>query len=160
MAINYQVNPIISVHDLIDILKKSTLGLRRPLADLEAMESMLAHANYYIGAYENGQLVGLARAMTDFVYTTYLADLAVDEKYQHQGIGKELIKYCTKTNINHFSPTSVLCNILDINTLNQKCICDKTILKKKYSCSCYYLRHPLNPNIQYMPVSFFLQRLE
>jgi len=92
MSINYQVNPTISVQDLIDILKKSTLGLRRPLADLEAMESMLAHANYYIGAYENGQLVGLARAMTDFVYTTYLADLAVDEKYQHQGIGKELIK--------------------------------------------------------------------
>jgi GNAT superfamily N-acetyltransferase len=92
MSINYQVNPTISVHDLIDILHKSTLGLRRPLADLEAMESMLAHANYYIGAYENGQLVGLARAMTDFVYTTYLADLAVDEKYQHQGIGKELIK--------------------------------------------------------------------
>ena len=92
MAINYQVNPTISVQDLIDILKKSTLGLRRPLADLEAMESMLAHANYYIGAYENGQLVGLARAMTDFVYTTYLADLAVNEKYQHQGIGKELIK--------------------------------------------------------------------
>ncbi len=92
MSINYQVNPTISVHDLIDILKKSTLGLRRPLADLEAMESMLAHANFYIGAYENGQLVGLARAMTDFVYTTYLADLAVDEKYKHQGIGKELIK--------------------------------------------------------------------
>ena len=92
MSIIYQVNPTISVQDLIDILKKSTLGLRRPLADLEAMESMLAHANYYIGAYENGQLVGLARAMTDFVYTTYLADLAVNEKYQHQGIGKELIK--------------------------------------------------------------------
>ena len=92
MSINYQVNPTISVQDLISILKKSTLGLRRPLADLEAMESMLAHANFYIGAYENGQLVGLARAMTDFVYTTYLADLAVDEKYQHQGIGKELIK--------------------------------------------------------------------
>ena len=92
MSINYQINPTICVQDLIDILHKSTLGLRRPLADLEAMESMLAHANYYIGAYENGQLVGLARAMTDFVYTTYLADLAVDEKYQHQGIGKELIK--------------------------------------------------------------------
>ena len=92
MSINYQVNPTISVQDLISIFKKSTLGLRRPLADLEAMESMLAHANYYIGAYENGQLVGLARAMTDFVYTTYLADLAVNEKYQHQGIGKELIK--------------------------------------------------------------------
>ena len=96
MSINYQVDPEISVHDLIDILHKSTLGLRRPLADLEAMESMLAHANYYIGAYENGNLVGLARAMTDFVYTTYLADLAVDEKYQHQGIGKQLIKMLKK----------------------------------------------------------------
>ena len=92
MSITYQVNPRISVHDLIDILHKSTLGLRRPLADLEAMESMLAHANYYIGAYENENLVGLARAMTDFVFTTYLADLAVDEKYQHQGIRKELIR--------------------------------------------------------------------
>jgi GNAT superfamily N-acetyltransferase len=92
MSINYQVNPTISVHDLIDILHKSTLGLRRPLADLEAMESMFTHANYYIGAYENGKLVGLARAMTDFVYTTYLADLAVDENYQHKGIGKELIR--------------------------------------------------------------------
>lgn len=97
MPINYQVNPSISVHDFIDILHKSTLGLRRPLSDLEAMESMLAHANY-IGAYENGNLVGLARAMTDFVYTTYLADLAVDKKYQHQGIGKELIRML-KTNI-------------------------------------------------------------
>ena len=96
MQIIYQINPEISVHDLIDILRKSTLGLRRPLSDLEAMESMWAHANYYIGAYENGNLVGLARAMTDFVYTTYLADLAVDEKYQHQGIGKELIKMLKK----------------------------------------------------------------
>ena len=98
MPINYQVNPSISVHDFIDILHKSTLGLRRPLSDLEAMVSMLAHANYYIGAYENGNLVGLARAMTDFVYTTYLADLAVDKKYQHQGIGKKLIRML-KTNI-------------------------------------------------------------
>jgi predicted N-acetyltransferase YhbS len=30
--------------------------------------------------------------MTDYVYTTYLADLAVDEAYQHQGIGKKLIQ--------------------------------------------------------------------
>jgi len=45
-----------------------------------------------LGLMKMGKLIGLARAMTDFVYTTYLADLAVDEKYQHQGIGKELIK--------------------------------------------------------------------
>ena len=29
--------------------------------------------------------------MTDFGFSTYLADLAVDEAFQHQGIGKELV---------------------------------------------------------------------
>ncbi len=92
MKISYRINPKISVSDLIEILEKSTLGLRRPLTDLQAMQSMLENANVYIGAYEGDKLVGLARCMTDFVYTTYLADLAVDEAYQHHGIGKQLIK--------------------------------------------------------------------
>lgn len=92
MDITFQINPKISVYDLIDVLEKSTLGLRRPLQDVAAMELMLIHANVYIGAYDGTKLVGLARAMTDYVYTTYLADLAVDEAYQHHGIGKKLIK--------------------------------------------------------------------
>jgi ribosomal protein S18 acetylase RimI-like enzyme len=92
MEISFQINPSLDVHDLIDVLEKSSLGLRRPLHDLEAMEQMLVHANVYIGAYEGTKLVGLARAMTDFVYTTYLADLAVDEAYQQRGIGKQLIR--------------------------------------------------------------------
>lgn len=92
MKISYRINPKISVSDLIEILEKSTLGLRRPLTDLQAMQSMLENANVYIGAYEGDKLVGLARCMTDFVYTTYLADLAIDEAYQHHGIGKQLLK--------------------------------------------------------------------
>jgi len=35
-------------------------------------------------------LVGVSRAITDFAYCTYLSDLAVDEQYQRQGIGREL----------------------------------------------------------------------
>lgn len=91
MEVFYQINPPLHVQDLISILDRSTLGLRRPLNDLAAMESMLAHANVYVGAYQGDQLIGLARCMSDFVFTTYLADLAVDEDYQHQGIGKQLI---------------------------------------------------------------------
>lgn len=96
MEITYQINPILSVQDLIQILDKSTLGLRRPLKDIEAMQSMLDHANVYIGAYQGDQLIGLARGMTDYVYTTYLADLAVDVDYQHLGIGKQLLKEIKK----------------------------------------------------------------
>ncbi len=92
MSITYITQPNISSQDFIDILDKSTLGLRRPLADKEAMQVMFEHGNVYVGAYDGEKLVGLARVMTDFVYTSYLSDLAIDEAYQHQGIGKQLIK--------------------------------------------------------------------
>ena len=37
-------------------------------------------------------LVGVSRAITDFHFCTYLSDLAVDEKLQRRGIGRELIR--------------------------------------------------------------------
>ena len=92
MEITYIAQPKITCQDFIDILEKSTLGLRRPLADKAAMELMFKHGNVYIGAYHGNKLVGLARVMTDFVFSSYLSDLAIDEAYQHQGIGKQLIK--------------------------------------------------------------------
>lgn len=91
MPITYLPQPNITAQDFIDILDKSTLGLRRPLADKEAMQMMFEYGNFYVGAYDGENLVGLARVMTDFIYTSYLSDLAVDEAYQHQGIGKQLI---------------------------------------------------------------------
>ncbi len=52
---------------------------------------MLQHANLLCTAWDGRKLVGVARSVTDFEYCCYLADLAVDEKYQKQGIGKALI---------------------------------------------------------------------
>ncbi|MHA8072251.1 GNAT family N-acetyltransferase [Aquirufa ecclesiirivi] len=92
MVISYKENPSLSVEDFMEILEKSTLGQRRPMQDVAAMQLMLDNANVYVGAYDGDKLVGLARGMTDFVFTTYLADLAVDEAYQHHGIGKQLLK--------------------------------------------------------------------
>ncbi|MCE4217914.1 GNAT family N-acetyltransferase [Aquirufa antheringensis] len=91
MPITYIAQPKITAQDFIDILDKSTLGLRRPLQDLAAMQMMFDHGNVYVGAYDGDKLVGLARVMTDFVFTSYLSDLAIDEAYQHRGIGKQLI---------------------------------------------------------------------
>lgn len=91
MNIRYEINPKLTVDQFIDILHRSTLGQRRPLDNRTDMQTMLDLGNYYITAYHDEKLVGLARAMTDFVYTTYLSDLAVDEAYQHQGIGKKLL---------------------------------------------------------------------
>lgn len=85
--------PDFGVADFIAILRATPLGARRPLADLDRMTRMLAHANVLVVAYApDGRPVGVARAWTDFAYACYLADLAVVEAFQRQGIGRELIR--------------------------------------------------------------------
>ena len=56
------------------------------------MRKMIANANLVITAWDEEVLVGIARSVTDFCYTTYLADLAVRASHQRQGIGRELIR--------------------------------------------------------------------
>ena len=53
---------------------------------------MLACANLTITAWDGDLLVGISRCVTDFSWTTYLADLAVRVSHQRSGIGKELIR--------------------------------------------------------------------
>lgn len=68
------------------------MGERRPLNESERVESMLKHANLIISAWDNDELIGVARSLTDFSYCCYLADLAVRDDYQKQGIGQVLIQ--------------------------------------------------------------------
>jgi predicted N-acetyltransferase YhbS len=56
------------------------------------MAAMLGHADVLITAWQDQQLVGVARTLTDFRYVAYLADLAVDTAFQRQGIGRELVR--------------------------------------------------------------------
>jgi len=89
--VQYQVEKTLSEAEFVDLLVRSTLGERRPIDNPEAIRLMLAHANLIVTARVDGLLVGVSRALTDFSFCTYLSCLAVDEKYQRQGIGKELI---------------------------------------------------------------------
>jgi len=88
----YQKEENLSIDEFKSVLLNSTLGERRPIEEPERLSEMLKHANLIITARDNGKLVGIARSLTDFVFCTYLSDLAVDEKYQKMGIGKELIR--------------------------------------------------------------------
>lgn len=92
MNILYDTNRNISVDEFIDVLKRSTLAERRPVDSRERIEKMLQHGNILVTAWDGDLLVGVSRALSDFSFCCYLSDLAVDEKYQHQGIGKELIR--------------------------------------------------------------------
>jgi GNAT superfamily N-acetyltransferase len=89
--ITYSIEPSLGVTEFIDVLKRSTLGERRPVEDVPRMEAMLRGADVIVTARCDGLLVGVARAITDRCYCTYLADLAVDEVFQKRGIGRELL---------------------------------------------------------------------
>lgn len=90
MSIKYKINAPITVQQFIDLLDKTSLGERRPTHDLKCMQGMLDNANLIVSAWDNDELVGIARNVTDFYYACYLSDLAVSETHQKQGIGKQL----------------------------------------------------------------------
>ena len=96
--IEYRDNATISAEQAIDLYKRSTLGERRPIDNIQTFEAMIKHANLTITAWCGEKLVGISRTLTDFAYVAYLADLAVDQEYQRSGIGKQLIEE-TKTHL-------------------------------------------------------------
>jgi len=90
MEIDYRVNEAITAEQFIAVLKSSGLGERRPVSESLRMQGMVDNSNLLVTAWHKGKLVGVARSLTDFHYACYLSDLAVNQEYQHFGIGKKL----------------------------------------------------------------------
>ena len=89
-GIKYIVNGSITASDVAKIFIAS--GIKRPSEDLDRIQRMIDHADITITAWYQEEMVGIARAITDFSYCCYLSDLAVDKSYQKLGIGKKLIQ--------------------------------------------------------------------
>jgi ribosomal protein S18 acetylase RimI-like enzyme len=92
MAITYKRDVPLGLDQFIALYQSCTLGARRPLDDLTIAAQMQQYGNLQITAWDNDLLVGISRSMTDFGYICYLADLAIRDSHQKQGIGLELIR--------------------------------------------------------------------
>jgi predicted N-acetyltransferase YhbS len=91
-VITYRLGNDLDLDAVIDLYVDSTIGERRPVDERDRMGTMLAEANLVVTAWDGDLIVGISRSVTDWVYCTYLSDLAVRLDYQHQGIGKELVR--------------------------------------------------------------------
>ena len=87
----YSVNRPVTPEQFHDILVRSTLRGRRPVDDPAAIRGMIENANLIVTCWRDELLVGIARSVTDFHYSCYLSDLAVDQAHQRQGIGRRLV---------------------------------------------------------------------
>lgn len=89
LLIDYRLDIVPEAELVMDLYADA--GLNRP-HDAGRIERMYSNSDVVVTAWDRGELVGVSRAITDFVYCCYLSDLAVRRKYQHQGIGRELIR--------------------------------------------------------------------
>jgi GNAT superfamily N-acetyltransferase len=98
LVVQIALEPELTTEEFIDVLVRSTLHWRRPVGDTARVEAMLRNASIIATARRGqGELVGVARAISDFAYCTYLSDLAVDQAVQRQGIGKQLLDFVRQT---------------------------------------------------------------
>jgi N-acetylglutamate synthase-like GNAT family acetyltransferase len=90
MEITYRWNLSPRAEDIIELYDLAALP--RPTKDIERIKKMFDNSALIITAWHEERLVGISRCLTDWVWTCYLADLAVHPAYQGSGIGKRLIE--------------------------------------------------------------------
>ena len=91
-VIRYRAGTDLELEAVLEVYRDSGLGERRPIDDRERMRLMIQNANLVVSAWDGDRMVGIARSISDFVYITYLSDLAVVKTHQKRGVGKELIR--------------------------------------------------------------------
>jgi N-acetylglutamate synthase-like GNAT family acetyltransferase len=95
MTIIYKTDVVPTADQVIELYEAA--GLPRPTGDKERIAKMYSHSNLIITAWYNDTLVGVSRCITDWVWSCYLADLAVHPGYQKTGMGKKLIDLTKET---------------------------------------------------------------
>ena len=90
LEISYKFDVIPTAEQVIELYENA--GLPRPTNDKERIHKMYQHSNLIVTAWAGDLLVGVSRCITDWVWSCYLADLAVRSEYKKSGIGKQLIE--------------------------------------------------------------------
>jgi GNAT superfamily N-acetyltransferase len=90
----YGVEPALDAASFRRVLDESGLGAIRPTGDLVRLQAMLSAADLVVTARldaAGGELVGVARCLSDDAWCCYLSDLAVVKSAQGLGIGRGLL---------------------------------------------------------------------
>src|SRR5690554_3266910 len=94
--ITYARESGITAADYSACVGATTLGANRPLGNPERPQAMLDNSDLLVTARgEQGELLGLFRAITDWHWVCYCIDLAVIEGQQGKHIGQTLLDTAT-----------------------------------------------------------------
>jgi len=90
MTITYKSDVMPATEVIVDLYNSA--GLNRPTTDYRRISQMYVNSNLIVTAWDEDELVGISRSLTDFSYCCYLSDLAVREGYKRKGIGRRMIE--------------------------------------------------------------------
>jgi ribosomal protein S18 acetylase RimI-like enzyme len=78
----------------VDVEKLAALRARCDFSARSADElrQQLQGARWVVSAWEGGELVGLARAISDGVTNAYVSSVMVDARCRRRGVGRELMR--------------------------------------------------------------------
>jgi predicted N-acetyltransferase YhbS len=86
----YKFDVVPTAQQVIDLYDDA--GLPRPTHDPQRIRAMFENSDLIVTAWDENKLVGVSRTITDWVWCSYIADLAVSPGYKRSGIGKKLIE--------------------------------------------------------------------
>ena len=75
---------------LLPLFEQADWALGRTLADTQIM---VTHSDLVVSAWDDSQLVGFGRVLTDYVYRASIWDVIVDQQYQGQDIGRQIMHH-------------------------------------------------------------------
>jgi ribosomal protein S18 acetylase RimI-like enzyme len=96
MNIRYEITSAESLKSADVLQLFAHAGISKPNWTEERLARALKGSTVIVTAWDHDQLIGFGSALSDSAWVGYLSQLAVDPKYQGQGIGKELVNMITK----------------------------------------------------------------
>jgi GNAT superfamily N-acetyltransferase len=90
VAVTYRDSEAIDFEDLARLFDDAGWGART--VDAARFEALIKGSRFVVSAWDEGTLVGFARAISDGVKNAYVADVVVRTDHRRRGIGAELVR--------------------------------------------------------------------
>jgi ribosomal protein S18 acetylase RimI-like enzyme len=88
--ITYRDTRDVDVFQLAKLFEQA--GWHHRTRDLGRLARVVSGSTFVVSAWDEGQLVGFARAMSDGASDAHISTIAVLEPYRRRGIGRELLR--------------------------------------------------------------------
>ena len=88
--IRYLTNKKVDFKKLTELFNQ--VGWNDKTDSINRLEKMINNSQIVVTAFDDDEMIGFARCMTDFVFNGQINNVVVDEKYRRKGIGSELIR--------------------------------------------------------------------